>query len=1149
MRTLTYQNRLPGVAVKAASPQRRQDPLRLDVVGFVGFAERGPLDTPILIEDIDQYQAVFGGDVPLARSEGQPVYAQLPRAVQGFFENGGQRCYVVRVASQKARPNHFRLSGLVRWTPDEGLSSVVCPAASPGKWSSSVRIATRLSRRTLLLGRQPEEWVVSPDGAGVEQAEFHLLAESSRAILRGDLLRVDLNDSRQTRLFLPVEEVAAANVGNAESSALRTVPVIVRTPLRNLIAFATHHPLPDKRLLTRLEYLCEGAGADEEDDLIFALQPRHIWRSFEPDASRGELVYRFDLRGGLRVLDDLFPLTFDGKQRLRLTYKDGLVLDFPITGEDSYRLGNQERQCLQATALHFSTESLRTVERLTQFGWMPLPKLPSGDIEFLPGSTTAPYRLQFPLMDTTLDADDILRLRLQGGHNYLLPVSLVDVGYRENGLPYLAVEGRALWQELALVGDLLKALRIQPPLRASVQTFDLHIREGREIFRAQRGMNFISGERADAPYWAETLAEAPYDIGLGAVANALIVRYQMTGGGDTDRIEWDTEVLGNQWKDLSVTTRHYIRRQIRLKLSFGMQDFSDDSALRGKPLGEVANNLIMQESMVQAADVSRITMDTSVSGIKWSELSPQTRSDIKDLIRRKLAYGVAGIQVDRLRRSVASEELLSRSTYLMAPEGSADQRALFFPLDMAEEFLPERDPYAWPLLADEWHDEPDNGLSNTDPLTMFLDPTFIQRDGDGGALPPAEVAARANEKFFTGVSPQRLVKLHSLYVVDEVSLIAIPDLGQARALCRKITPFYVESDPVNVPERRTFEDCEPPKKRKRNAFSSIRRRAQTLETTALDMMQQLADLPEISLELEACDTLSDLLGVHRAMIHMAAARGDVMAILSLPYEFDWRHVLEWHQQLIQGSRQIVYGATLDDPYIPETTSPSPLAAMIRDAPPSSANPILLSYAAVFHGWVWTREETTPQLRPIRAIPPDGPICGMIAARERSFGPGVAPANVPLRGVVGLAERYTDAQWEFLYNRQINVIHQRPGRLVTLSSFTLTQEERFLQISFRRMTIWLRKLVLQEGSRFVFETNSERFRRSVQMRLQDLFERLLANGSLLAYQIDAGEGVNTREEVEAGRFIIEIRVAFTYPIEFITIVLLRTGETLLEVSER
>lgn len=1017
MRTLTYNGRLPGVAVRAAPPQRIQDPMRLDVTGFVGFAERGPLDLPVMVEDINQYRAVFGGDVPLARSKGQPVYAQLPRAVQAFFENGGRRCYVVRVASQKARANHFRLGGLVHWTEAEGLSAAVCPAASPGRWSDSVRTATRLHQRTLLLEADTLEWIEYPDGLGEKQIRLRLLAPSTRSVLKGDLLRLDLNDSAETVVFLPVDNIQPGGVGSAENSALRTIPVIARGPLRRAVAFATRRALPDNRRISHIEYQVD--GDDPADTRIYALKVRQLWRSFEPDPTSGEMVYRFAFRGGLQTLEKLSGgISTDGKQRIRLIYDDGLVLDFPITGRDTYRVGSLLRERVEAAALHISTECLQSAERLTESGWQRLAKFPASDLEYVPGSSSALYRLQFPILDVALDADDVLRLRFRGGHDYLLPLTLVDWGYDTRGLPYLAVEGRALWEQITL--EAVEALGHQcQPVRCAVQTFDILIRQGTERFDAYRGLNFVPGERSDAPYWPDTLAISP----------------------------------------------------------------------------ESAN------------------------------------------------------EANRLLRSMSSEEILERSTYLMEPDAHADESPVWFPLDMSQA-IPPPEGYAPPLQPDRQHDAADNGLTNVDPVSMFLDPDLIARGDDGRfALSPEELRKRANDKFFTGSEPRRLTKLHSLYVVDEVALIAIPDLGQARAMCRRIVPPIVDGSRPCPPQPGSFQDCPRPQRRRDFRLSGIRLPRQHFDSAELDTVQQFARLPEISLELEACDTMDDLLAVHQAMVHMAAARGDMMAILSLPYEFEWTHVLEWHQQLTEG-----YVDTRHDPALPPGPSPtasagSTLASIVQRIVPAAADPQTLSFAAAYHGWLWTREETTPQLNPVRVIPPDGPICGVFAARERARGPGVAPANVPLQAVVGLVDSYDESSWELLYNRQINIVQQRPRMFVTLSAFTLTQEQQFLQITFRRMTIWLRKLVWQEGSRFVFETNSQRFRRAVQTRFETLFEQLLAGGSILAYQIDAGDQLNSPDQVEAGRFIIEIRVAFSYPVEFITIVLVRTGEFLIEVSER
>lgn len=60
------------------------------VTAFLGFTERGPVQTPIRISSFADYQAVFG-----AQREGE----NLDYALRGFFDNGGSEAYVVRLTA------------------------------------------------------------------------------------------------------------------------------------------------------------------------------------------------------------------------------------------------------------------------------------------------------------------------------------------------------------------------------------------------------------------------------------------------------------------------------------------------------------------------------------------------------------------------------------------------------------------------------------------------------------------------------------------------------------------------------------------------------------------------------------------------------------------------------------------------------------------------------------------------------------------------------------------------------------------------------------------------------------------------------------------------------------------------------------------
>lgn len=81
----------PGVyyqTVDAGAPP--VTPLRTDITGFVGLAQRGPVDLPVPVQSWRQFSSWFGEITGLG---------YLAYAVRAFFENGGRRAWVVRVAA------------------------------------------------------------------------------------------------------------------------------------------------------------------------------------------------------------------------------------------------------------------------------------------------------------------------------------------------------------------------------------------------------------------------------------------------------------------------------------------------------------------------------------------------------------------------------------------------------------------------------------------------------------------------------------------------------------------------------------------------------------------------------------------------------------------------------------------------------------------------------------------------------------------------------------------------------------------------------------------------------------------------------------------------------------------------------------------
>ena len=84
----------PGVYVEEVPAGSRPiEGVGTAVAAFVGFAERGPFDEPVLVTNWTQFTQQFGGFVE---------NGYLALAVYGFFVNGGGSAYVVRVGQDGA---------------------------------------------------------------------------------------------------------------------------------------------------------------------------------------------------------------------------------------------------------------------------------------------------------------------------------------------------------------------------------------------------------------------------------------------------------------------------------------------------------------------------------------------------------------------------------------------------------------------------------------------------------------------------------------------------------------------------------------------------------------------------------------------------------------------------------------------------------------------------------------------------------------------------------------------------------------------------------------------------------------------------------------------------------------------------------------
>ena len=116
----------PGVYIEEFAPAPPIQGVGTSTAAFLGVAAKGQLNTPVLITSWDLFRQTFGD---------QPVTGFfLWYAVRGFFENGGQLCYVVRISNANAAALPLNDHG--------GQPTLTATAMVPGTHGNSMTVQT-----------------------------------------------------------------------------------------------------------------------------------------------------------------------------------------------------------------------------------------------------------------------------------------------------------------------------------------------------------------------------------------------------------------------------------------------------------------------------------------------------------------------------------------------------------------------------------------------------------------------------------------------------------------------------------------------------------------------------------------------------------------------------------------------------------------------------------------------------------------------------------------------------------------------------------------------------------------------------------------------------------------------------------------------
>ena len=164
----------PGVYVEEYDNSPRSiEGVGTSTAGFIGLAEKGPVEgAPQLVTNMRSFKQQFGG---FLSEFGYGEYRFLANSVEQFFDNGGTRCYVMRVAPKDAKAASAK----------KGILNVT--ASSPGAWGNKIQV-------TLSTNKKRKMQIIEKTDAG-------FIAKSAEGFREGDLVEFEGTYTRIKTIF------------------------------------------------------------------------------------------------------------------------------------------------------------------------------------------------------------------------------------------------------------------------------------------------------------------------------------------------------------------------------------------------------------------------------------------------------------------------------------------------------------------------------------------------------------------------------------------------------------------------------------------------------------------------------------------------------------------------------------------------------------------------------------------------------------------------------------------------------------------------------------------------------------------------------------------------------------------------------------
>lgn len=1031
-------SRLPGIYFETVAAPAPETLPRMDIAAFVGFAPSGPLDVPVPIEDAGRYQEIFGIDQALAWDsvEGEMAYAQTPPAVRTFFRNGGQRCWMVRVAdNSQAVSNQFLIPGMLQSSPGAGYGPGWAMARSEGSWSDELNV-----NATLSFGPIEADAPRLSDGG----ISILLYPNSNTGISAGDLLQISFDQPAASPpspatplLFLPADSVQYKTVSGASGQLENVAAVSSANGCWFQAAAAGDFSLME----TGSPPAPTGGG------IAWLRGPLDAWWLTTPEP------ISLSITGwGIEAGADPLQLVFDAPRTQADSITPGSWLrvrlapaDMPpgATGLLALVAGVRGSPVAPVAGSSSPSGADETLQVFTAGAWWALDPAAASQAD-LSSPRASVVTLELWVRDGAGQVTTLSGLGLTPAHPLYLGYLPTDAQLFTESANPAPPPGSALWAA------------------ADNPRFALAAPAGTPL-NLPLGVPGI----LDTDFYQPALDQPGTPLERDGLA--------LAGGQLTADLFLDPDLAGATVNTLLTEAFHKLYQLQR-----------GDGPV-GEPLLKMHAVLPIDEiSLLALPDAAQPGWQQSLqaqSVVGAPALAQAATADPQIVLGWTAVDGAASYTLQQSADPLfASFTVVSQGPGQTAsvPQSTGCPAAVFFRVAAAQG-----------AVAGPWSNtvaviSPGGAFQSCAPASLTV-PVMGEPTASRGRVALAWSAPSNVDAF------ELQLAYEPAFALPEV-MYQGPD-----------SQFELWSDPSRTAYFRVS--------------ATLGGVASPWSNTAMVPSDQgfaryVMNTASAATAIQSIGE-TELLKIHQAMFRLCAARADIFGFLSLPESFDAGTSVLYRQQLTQ------------------------LLAPEDDG-------TLLSFGAIYFPWLIVRDAADDQPGAIRTIVPDGAMVGSAAALTISSGAWYSPANQILTGIVDLIPKLDDQAPQTFFDSQLNLVAQESRGFLSQSSFTLSTDSQLAEMNVRRLLILLRRLALQEGVDYVFQGNDTTFWRVVQSRFEEILNSLFLGGAFAgstpdeSFRVRTDSSVNPPESVALGRFIVEISIAPSLPLEFLTVQLAQTG---------